>query len=59
MDIQTVKSKLNAAEYTSITDILTDIRLIWSNCMLFNAEDSEIYEWAKDLSQSFEDLVEV
>lgn len=57
MDLQTIKSKLSS--YDSVADALMDLQLIWDNCQSFNAEKSEIYSSAIQLSLYQKSLVKV
>ena len=58
-DLSTIKKKLNSKEYATVTDVLTDIRLVWDNCCLYNAEESDIFVSAATLSEYTEALVKV
>ncbi len=42
MDLGTIKSKIENDKYGSMEDIAADIRLVWSNCMLYNWDGSEV-----------------
>jgi hypothetical protein len=42
MDLGTIKKKIENADYGTVEDIATDIRLVWSNCMLYNRDGSEV-----------------
>lgn len=55
MDLGTIKKKIQADGYNNINDIATDIRLVWSNCMLYNRDGSEYYHLADTFARSFED----
>ena len=55
MDFSTVTE--NLVKYESVEDGIADIRLIWNNCMEFNAEESVIYSMAKDMSEIFDQLL--
>lgn len=54
MDLGTVLAKLENKEYTNKDDAAADVRLIWSNSMLYNAPGSRIYLTAKTLSEFWE-----
>ncbi len=43
MDLGTIKSKIETEKYASIEDIVSDVRLVWSNCMLYNRDGSEVF----------------
>jgi hypothetical protein len=42
MDLGTVKRKFDSGEYESVESMANDIRLIWTNCMLYNRDGSEV-----------------
>lgn len=52
MDFSTIKSKLEALKYRSVTDLEADFNLMINNCLLYNAKDTVFYQAAirlKDL----------
>ena len=51
----TVKKKIDAGKYSSINDAADDVRLVWKNCMTYNADGSDFFLLAKALSKRFED----
>ena len=54
MDLGTIKKKIENDEYEAVEDIANDIRLVWSNCMLYNRDGSEVGQLHAYLpSQSF------
>ena len=52
MAISTIERSWN--KYKSAADFARDMRLIWSNCMLYNVEGSDFYILADKLSKQFE-----
>ncbi|XP_075247125.1 uncharacterized protein LOC142340425 isoform X2 [Convolutriloba macropyga] len=54
MDLGTVKKKLEAREYKSAREFADDVRLIFSNCYLYNPSDNPIYIMAQKLHNLFE-----
>jgi hypothetical protein len=42
MDLGTIKKRIENDDYNTVEDIATDIRLVWSNCMLYNRDGSEV-----------------
>jgi len=54
MDLGTVRKRLERGEYRRMEDCAADIRLIWSNSMLYNAPGSLVYNRAKALSDYWE-----
>ena len=56
MDLVTVQNKLAAGDYEGSFDAFAkDVRLVWSNCMSYNAENSLISQHAAELSRLFEE----
>eukprot|EP00871_Galdieria_phlegrea_P004984 jgi/Galph1/5487/GphlegSOOS_G4166.1 len=51
MDLGTVREKLNREQYSSVEDFREDIDLIWDNCCLYNAPDTEFYTAAVKLRE--------
>eukprot|EP00981_Chlorochromonas_danica_P001230 scaffold268_cov210-Ochromonas_danica.AAC.25 len=51
MDLSTVRKRLKSGFYKgSVSLVLSDIELIWQNCLEYNEPKSEIAIWAKELS---------
>jgi Bromodomain len=57
VDLSTIKEQLG--KYDTVEECLGDIRQIWENCRLFNAEGSDISATADLLQTELEELVEV
>lgn len=55
MDLGQVKKKLNESKYKSIHDAADDVRLIWKNCMTYNADGSDFYLLAQTMAKKFEE----
>lgn len=55
MDLGTVKRKLDRGQYNSAHECAEDIRLIWKNCMTYNADGSDFFLLAQNFSRKFED----
>eukprot|EP01036_Dinobryon_divergens_P032679 gene32679-42321_t len=56
MDLGTVKSKIESEKYSMIEDIAADIRLVFTNCMLYNKDGSEFYQLADKFARAFEEV---
>ena len=55
MDLSTVQTKLAAGDYEGSFDAFAaDVRMVWQNCMSYNAENSLISQHAQQLSEMFE-----
>lgn len=55
MDLGTIKKKIENNDYKDVADVASDVRLVWSNCMLYNRDGSEYYHLADSFSRNFED----
>ena len=56
MDLGTIKSKLDRAEYISIFDFDKDMRLVWNNAKKFNMPGSSIYKSAGFLRREWDQI---
>lgn len=59
MDLQTLRNEINKGSYSKIRKALDDLRLIWSNCITFNQEGSDICESVLVLGEEVENLIGV
>lgn len=57
MDLETMRKKLNESTYSSFDDFVSDLRLIISNCLLYNAPESTAYKCGKELEKAVDRLV--
>ena len=57
MDLSSMKENIN--KYETVEEVLSDLRQIWENCRLFNAEGSDISATANMMDMELEGLVEV
>jgi len=55
MDLGTVKKKLDNREYATADEFATDVRLIFSNCYLYNGPQTDVVAMCKKVEQMFED----
>eukprot|EP00586_Coscinodiscus_wailesii_P000735 CAMPEP_0172485210 /NCGR_PEP_ID=MMETSP1066-20121228/13127_1 /TAXON_ID=671091 /ORGANISM="Coscinodiscus wailesii, Strain CCMP2513" /LENGTH=234 /DNA_ID=CAMNT_0013250293 /DNA_START=209 /DNA_END=913 /DNA_ORIENTATION=+ len=55
MDLAQVKRNIENGKYPTIHDAAEDVRLIWKNCMQYNADGSDFYVLAQQFSKRFED----
>ena len=55
MDLGTIKRKLDRGQYATAHQVAQDVRLVWQNCMTYNAEGSDFYVLAKTFARRFED----
>ena len=55
MDLGTVKKRIADRKYKSIPEAAEDVRLVWTNCMTYNADNSDFFKLAKSLSRRWED----
>jgi hypothetical protein len=55
MDLGTIKKNIENNFYKTLEDAANDVRLVWTNCMLYNRDGSEYYHLADKFSKAFED----
>lgn len=55
MDLGTIKNKLEKGKYADASECADDIRLVWRNCMTYNADGSDFYRLAESYSKRFEE----
>lgn len=55
MDLGTIQKKLERNQYNTAWEVAQDIRLVWNNCMTYNAEGSDFWALAKQHLRRFED----
>lgn len=55
MDLGTIKRRLERNHYSTAHQVAEDIRLVWENCMAYNADGSDFWLLAKSYSRRFED----
>ncbi|CAG8736597.1 13906_t:CDS:1, partial [Acaulospora morrowiae] len=53
MDLSTVERKLSNLEYSSVNDFANDVRLVFSNCILYNGVSHQYSVFAKELNNLF------
>ena len=56
MDVGTLTKNLAEGKYKNVNDCTDDMRLIWTNALVYNAQGSAIYKQAKNLSDMWEGL---
>ena len=58
MDLSTIATKLSSGDqYEKFGDFEADFRLIVSNCKLYNAEKSEVFEMAESMEKEFDRII--
>ena len=55
MDLGTIKKKIADRKYRTIHQAADDVRLVWSNCMTYNADGSDFYTLAKNLNKKWDE----
>lgn len=55
MDLGTIKNKIKDRKYKSIPHAAEDVRLVWTNCMTYNADGSDFFKLAKTLNKKWEE----
>lgn len=58
MDLSTVRGKLVSGKYRSFRSFQGDLKLIWSNCRLYNETSSQITRQANELERWAAEFVE-
>lgn len=54
MDFGTIKKKIKNQEYSTLYACGDDVRLIWNNCMTYNADGSDFYKLAQSLYKKWD-----
>ena len=57
MNFMVVKKKMTAGLYSTPADFITDVNLVFNNCMKFNEKRSGVYKAAKKLKNEFAQLL--
>lgn len=55
MDLGQIKRKIEKEQYSSLHEAAEDVRLVWSNCKTYNADGSDFFLLAENLSKKFEE----
>ena len=55
MDLGTIKRKLERGHYATAHQVAEDVRLVWTNCMTYNADGSDFYKLADSLQKKWDD----
>ncbi|KAJ2454223.1 hypothetical protein EV183_001708 [Coemansia sp. RSA 2336] len=54
MDLGTIKMKLEQKKYLALSDFVSDIRLMFNNCYLFNPPSTPVYNMGKEVEAAFD-----
>merc|ERR1719367_1679433 len=54
MDFGTIHKRLNESYYDSVENVVSDIRLVFSNCHLYNDAEDEVVAMAYEVERFFE-----
>lgn len=54
MDLNTIHTKLCLKKYRTVYDFANDVKLVWKNCFTYNQEGSDVHNYAKTLSNMFD-----
>ena len=54
MDLATAGTKLRSGHYNSVEEFVADLKLIFTNCLSFNAPDTPVYEAGARMLQTLE-----
>jgi hypothetical protein len=55
MDLGTIQEKLKKGQYKTLYAVAQDVRLVWTNCMTYNADGSDFYKLADSLHKKWDD----
>uniref|UniRef100_A0A1J3CTI0 Transcription factor GTE1 n=1 Tax=Noccaea caerulescens TaxID=107243 RepID=A0A1J3CTI0_NOCCA len=55
MDLGTIKSKMEASEYSNVREIYADVRLVFKNAMKYNEPKDDVFVMAHSLLERFEE----
>lgn len=55
MDLGTIKRKLEKGKYGDAAECADDVRLVWKNCMTYNADGSDFFRLGDSYSKRFEE----
>lgn len=56
MDLGTIKKRLKKGNYyKTLYQVAEDVRLVWTNCMTYNADGSDFYKLAENLQKKWDD----
>ena len=55
MDLGTIKKNVTARKYATIAEAAEDVRLVWTNCMTYNADGSDFFMLAKSLNKKWDE----
>jgi hypothetical protein len=55
MDLGTVRTRLKKGHYKTLFQVAEDVRLVWSNCMTYNADGSDFYKLADSLQKKWDE----
>lgn len=55
MDLGLIKKRIETGFYKSVHDAANDVRLVWKNCMTYNADGSDFFVLAENFAKRFED----
>jgi hypothetical protein len=55
MDLGTVKKNIAARKYSTIQEAAEDVRMVWTNCMTYNADGSDFFMLAKTLNKKWDE----
>ena len=57
MDLLTLRVKINKFDYMDVSSLLDDVRLMFTNCFIYNLPIAEEYKAGQKMSKFFEKRV--
>jgi hypothetical protein len=55
MDLGSVRTRLKKGHYKTLFQVAEDVRLVWTNCMTYNADGSDFYKLADSLQKKWDE----
>ena len=53
MDFGTIKANLNSNKYLKAQDFISDVNLVFNNCLLYNGENSHVSQMCKQVMDEY------
>lgn len=58
MDLSTIEKNIKSGKYDTDSSLfISDVSLIWKNCVTYNDPNSSIADWARIVAEAFADIV--
>jgi hypothetical protein len=57
MDLGTIKKRIDSNAYSTVDDVIKDVRRVWLNAFTYNRKGSPVYKYAQVLSKEFSKMI--